>query len=182
VKTEQNEIKLNGIKKSLKSILSTEIEFMREVLGNMSEEQEAILNNNTENLKKVLSERETHMCRMNEARVQRIEIVKEFSFILHGVESWDGQMGTQMDLDKLLDKVDSDSCEILTLRDQILALLEKMNTQNGRNNYLLENKIKFNRELMSQLQPEEKNPTYDLQGDVKKKTKVATVTIINREG
>ena len=181
VELKQSEIYLKGIKESLKSIMDAEIGIMREVLGSMLDEQEAILHNNTEALKKVLSERESCVFRMSEAREQRMEIVKELSKALGGEESRDGQMGKQVDLENLLNQADSDSLEILSLRDQILALIERMNTQNGRNSYLLENRVAFHKELMRRLQPEEKNPTYDVQGDYRKKQKMAAVAIINRE-
>lgn len=182
METKRSNHDLKAIKESLQSIMSTEIDIMRDVLGNMLDEQEAILHNNTEALKLVLADREPRIFRMNEAREQRIEIVKELSKSLGGEVSNDEQMGKQIDLDVLLDQVDSDSIEILSLRDQILALLEQMNTQNARNSYLLENRVAFHQELMRRLQPEEKNPTYDVQGDYRKKQKTAAVTIINREG
>jgi flagellar biosynthesis/type III secretory pathway chaperone len=182
VETKQSKEHLKSIQESLQSIMNTEISIMREVLGNMLDEQGAILHNNTEALKLVLSDREPRIFRMNEAREQRIEIVKELSKSLGGEVSHDGQMGKQIDLENILNQADSDSIEILYLRDQIVALLEKMNTQNTRNSYLLENRVAFHKEFMRRLQPEEKNPTYDVQGDYKKKQKIAAVTIINREG
>lgn len=170
------------IKDRLQEVMSQEVHLLRELLANMDLEQNAILLNDTGSLKAVMEQRESHLYKIGQMRQERLQKIEELAVLIHGDKEGKNLVKSSADLDLLLSSLDSDSCVILSLRDQIVGLLEKMNERNTRNNYLLQNKISFNKEMIESLYPKEENTTYGPQGGYKAKQKSTAVTIINREG
>ena len=76
----------------------------------------------------------------------------------------------------------SEGCQLATIREQIIALVEKIKIQTERNNYLLQEKIHFNQKLISELYPDGQNSTYSMQGKISQKKQTKTLTLINEEG
>ena len=99
----------------LQVLLKKEISAMREVLANMHQEELSLMLGDQNTLRLVLDERSKLLAQLSDLRLARIEISKKIK--------------TEGDLTL--------HCEILSLRDQILALVERMNFQNLRNVFLL---------------------------------------------
>ena len=87
---------------------------MREILANMHQEELSLMLGDQNTLRLVLDERSKLLAQLSDLRLARLEISK--------------QIEDSQDL--------SIHCEILSLRDQILALVERMNFQNLRNVFL----------------------------------------------
>jgi len=160
----------------LRDVLARETTILRELLGNMHEEQEAILRGDTEMLKAVMAGREPLMVTLFECRTKRLRAIQSLPF----ARALDGNLSEDV-VDSLAEDGCPTSCEILSLRDQILAIIEKVKMQNERNRYLLQNKVYLTREMIRRIYPGEENATYSAKGTLGK-TKVKTaVTVINRE-
>lgn len=98
----------------LQVLLKKEISAMREVLANMHQEELSLMLGDQNTLRLILDERSKLLAALSDLRLARIEISKKIE--------------TGGDL--------TAHCEILSLRDQILALIERMNFQNLRNVFL----------------------------------------------
>lgn len=163
-------------KSSLRDALAREASVLRELLDNMHEEQEAILRGDAETLKLVMTHREPLMAALFECRTKRLRAIQNMPF----ARSLDGNLSDEM-VETLATDGCPTSCEILSLRDEILAIIERVKMQNERNRYLLQNKVYLTREMIRRLYPSEENATYSAKGTIGK-TKVKTaVTVINRE-
>ncbi len=177
-KKKQNKV-IQGIQKSLREVMSREIRVLRELLANMQSEQQCHLNNDPETLKQVLGQREPLVQHLAEDRDHRLKLISELATALKKEIPEDQEIDTELSLELLKDYADEESCEVLLLRDQMLALLEQLRNTNGQNNYLIENKLSHTKELIQRLHPADPNTTYGAQG--KKQAKKTTVTVINQE-
>jgi flagellar biosynthesis/type III secretory pathway chaperone len=171
---EQKSVQIAEKQDELAKIMYREVSILREILGNMREEQHTLLNNKADHLKSVLEQREQLLHNMVSARNQRTGKVHEIATLTDKLQEGDL-------LSVVLDPADPSSLELLSLRDQLLALLGQLNDQNTRNNYLLQNKIEFNKELIQRLSPKEENPTYSRKGALDAQNKKTLLTLINRE-
>lgn len=162
----------------LAALMKREVSFMREVLSSMQREQMALMENNTEAVSLILQERESLMANVEKVRQDRLNAVQ--SLALH-LKAQGEVRSSEITLTALLENFGVDSCEILALRDQLLALLEKMNEQNARNNHLIQNRIFFSRELFQRLTPRDPNQTYNDGGELRGTQKTRTITLINQE-
>lgn len=169
------------IQEKLKKSMKKEVSLMREVLANMQEEEQAIILNEMEILQQVMKKREPLLCFMMQLRDTRVKEMKNLACSIGLDRVSESLFEKKEDLDQLLDTSCSTNCEILSMRDQILSLLEKMNAQNLRNNYLLKKKVDFNKDLIDGLSGGNKNAMYDVHGS-KGKSKTTTLTLLNREG
>ncbi len=165
------------IEQQLQSIMKREIGLLREFLGSMESEQQAIMVNDTALLKSIFKERDPLLEQLLKVREQRIGILK----VLAGV-SEDGDAEGQEAMEKLFDSDVIKSPELFMMRDQMLALLEKMQVHFGRNNNLLGKKVDQTRKLINRLHPADTNTTYSMDGKSKGKGRKTTITLINREG
>ncbi len=166
-------------KKTLKEVMSREIRILRELLGSMYEEQQSHLTNNIEVLKTLLKDRERLLSAMAKEREDRLQLIAHLYKLLKGKELEKNDEHESLDI--LTEYASAESCEILMLRDQMLALLEQMTEQGNRNNYLLESKVSNTKELLRRVHPADPNPTYGRTGNVQKQKVKTKVTIINRE-
>ena len=141
--------------KRFKELINQEIVLLREMLANMQIEQESILNNETEQLKEITSQREKLIEDMLSIRQKRIDNIPK--------------------------DIAADDCELVSLKDIMKTLLEKLKDHASRNSYLLKNKVTFTKTLIQQLHPDRSKPSYQEDGCYKKKTKTTTVALINRE-
>lgn len=170
---------------NLKNFMRREITLIREMLSSMQREQDTLLLNNTLGLKSIMKEREELFEAMVHARNQRMQGVKNLAHLLlldSADKDYDGQWEKGGYLDHLLLTSGSEGSELLWLRDQMLALIEKMNEKNSRNNYLIQNRIRYTRQLMQRLDPNSRHPVYCENGKYAKKQNVTTITLINQEG
>ncbi len=98
---------------NLIALMQKEIALMREVLANMHEEEISLRMNDKHVWTKVLCQRAEILRLLSPLREKRIEASKGFK-----------------------KEVEMDHFEILTMRDQLMALIEKMNQQNATNESL----------------------------------------------
>lgn len=137
---------------NLEEVMTKEVSILREMLANLAEEEQGILMNEPETIKRVIEAREPILGEMMELRAQRNAL-----------------SGTHT------------SIEITSLTEQIAELLKKTERQTESNQYLIEKRIGFTRSMIDQLAPKPANQTYSPFGSFPKQTKVKTKTLINRE-
>ncbi len=109
-----------NVQETLQLSMKQEIRAMREMLANMHQEELSILAKDRNAWKQVMMERVSLLARLSELRSVRLEATKQ-------LESMDKQTSTHLE---------EENCEILSMRDQLTALVEKMNQQNVRNQNL----------------------------------------------
>ncbi|MDF2577035.1 MAG: FlgN protein [Chlamydiales bacterium] len=179
---EQSDI-VKSAQKRLQELMQREIAVMREMLSSMQREQDSLLLNNVNVLQMIMKDREAIFETLMSIRNERIEEVKLVATLLYKAKGYPpNNDGQEKKLEDLLDPTSSETCEIFLLRDQLLALLEKINEQNSRNNRLIQNRIRNTKELMRRLYPNELGPVYQGDGKYAQKTKITTMTLINHEG
>jgi len=119
-----------------------EIRLMREILANMHEEQEAILETFKEKLVAIMQARKELFNELVKVRTLRMNSVQTLATLLsqgNGERLFSEKEG----LTTLLANDSDEACEILSLRDQMVALVEKMNEQNCRNSDLVKHQIVY---------------------------------------
>ncbi len=128
----------NQIQEQLKLAMQKEVNLMRELLANMHQEEMSLLMNDAPNWQKVMEERSEMILRLSHLRKQRDQMAIQFQEL---------SKYKSKKLFEILKAGDELSGEILSLLDQILALTERTNLQNCRNDFL------FHQELMPQNTP-----------------------------
>lgn len=161
----------------LKETMEREVGILREMLSSLRQEQQAIIHNDTDTVKAVSKDRETLIDALYRCREKRNRLMKQLKYTL--TETVDGDINKST-LEELLKDSPTGGCEILSLREQILSLVDNLKKQSERNSYLLENKVYLTKEMIRRLYPDNKNPTYSAQGTLAQKAKT-TVMVINRE-
>lgn len=121
----------DAVKDSLKASMQKEISIMRDILGNMRREELSLEINDKGAWNYIVTERHELIQKLSVFRTARIEATKK----LQSLVSADLNK-PDVSLEQILPSEEESSCEILFLRDQIMALLEKMNQQNTRNEQL----------------------------------------------
>ncbi len=114
----------SAVHEQLRDSMQREIGIMREILGNMLQEELSLQLSDNNGLDQIRMERSLMVERLGVLRLARLHAAKKFE-----------ELTAAQEKEKAL-SVDASSCEILSLGEQILALTEKMNTQNCRNNLL----------------------------------------------
>lgn len=144
---------------SLNTILKKEIELMREQLANLHQEELSLLENNQTKWTQLLQERSDMILQMKDLRHKRKEATTKIE-----------KLAKALSKPELFPAKEEESCEILSQLDQIIALLERLNLQNCRNDALfLETKEKKRSPLScSYPHPLHKAPT------ARRKTSIAT--------
>ena len=178
--SEKNETS-ESLKGELRELMDREISILRELLSSMREEQQILVENRAEQLKHHMEKREPILKAMAEHREKRLELIKEL-YISLGHEIKEGEeIDDKESLSILTEYASAESCGILVLRDQMLALLDELTSQTNRNNFLIENKLSTTKEFLTQLHPSDPNMTYGDKGTLKKKGTKTKVRIINQE-
>jgi flagellar biosynthesis/type III secretory pathway chaperone len=149
------------VKEQLVVILKKEISYLSELSSSVSQEQQVILENDTQRLSGIIQERESLLVELVKIREKRIVEEKRFN--------------------SLSDSIEAEGQEVNLYLDQVKELLQRMHNQSFRNSYLLKKKVLFARDLFEKIQPKVNNLTYSSKGLRNKKEKVSTVTIINKE-
>jgi hypothetical protein len=108
----------------LQQSMKREIETMREILANMHEEEMSLIRKDKHSWSLVMQKRTQLLAQLNDVRKVRLEATQK-------LESIAGDS-----LEKSLPATDENSCETLFLRDQMLALIDRLNLQNSCNEAL----------------------------------------------
>ncbi len=115
----------------LQDSMKKEIDVMREILANMHQEEYFLLSGDKVSKDHVIEERSLLLKRFNDIRNTRLsvtEMLEDLSFPDTDAE--------KMSLEECLLQSDEDSCETLFLRDQLVAIYNRMTMQNSRNQLL----------------------------------------------
>ncbi|MGH2611844.1 MAG: hypothetical protein ACRDFB_02205 [Rhabdochlamydiaceae bacterium] len=112
----------------LQLVMKKELETMRQLLDNMNLEEQFILRKEKQYWSSMMEER-THLIKqLNTIRQDRLVVTEKLETLTQH---------TNVPLEKLLPEQDTNSWEILSLRDQMVTLLDRMNLQTSRNEMLL---------------------------------------------
>lgn len=130
-------ISQSQIEASMESDMSALVKTMRFMLANLKEEQQAIMLKNSESLSGLLKNRHGIL---EDIRFYRSGMLSKISELrqLSGVSFNNGSPLEEEDLTALFQQLGSDNVLVLSLKDQILALAEAIDKQNGRNKLLLD--------------------------------------------
>ena len=110
----------------LKTSLQQEISAMREVLASLCEEELSRQLNDQVKTDQVISHRNLMIDRLNHLRSIREQAIELLEKIF----------GRPATFEELFPIEEPENCEILSLRDQMLALIERINQQNTRNQHV----------------------------------------------
>lgn len=107
--------------------LKKEVELMREVLANFHQEELSLLEGDLLRWVNIMHERSDFVLQLQEIRTKRMDFTSNLvrTIVLEGKS-------------ELLPSDEETSCEILSQLDQVIALLERINLQNCRNDVLFE--------------------------------------------
>lgn len=109
----------------LKVSMQKEIDLMREVLANLHQEELSLLMSDRQSWARVMEQRSDMIVELKLLRMSQAQVFKRLT---SGKE--------RPKLEEILPVQETISCEILSLLDQILALVERTNLQNCRNDML----------------------------------------------
>lgn len=121
--------KWNEIHETIKLTLQREIDTMRELLANMHQEELSLLLQNRETRATLLEERGQLIMHLGSLRSERISAMDT-------LEKTVGKEHAHPTVDELLPLDEGISSEIRSLSEQLLAITDKMNEQNARNQQL----------------------------------------------
>ncbi len=116
------------IEEELKQSMSKEIDLMREILSNMVAEENALLTQNKSFWESLLERRFHLIEEVKRPRENRFFLAKQLAS-LSDEKNFENFLCTKVET----------SCEIPFLLDQLIALFQKINTQQIRNQSLLDN-------------------------------------------
>lgn len=120
----------NTLNERLKEALRKEVNIMRELLANMHQEELSLLLNDQGSLHELLDLRSSIMDRLSALRADRIEIADKIEKIA---------ASHSRSFQEITPDIDEDTCtQILSLKDQLIALTEQMNRQRSQNQYLID--------------------------------------------
>lgn len=121
----------------LDSAFEKEIELMREILGSLRQEELSLLEENPRRWKKIMRDRSTIVVHLKDQRDIRMTATKDLTIL-----------AVLLQKTEILPHEEESSCAILSKLDQIIALIDRINLQNCRNEALFhQNKQKRNKPL-----------------------------------
>ncbi len=147
----------------LKMTLQKEISLMRELLANLHQEELSLMLQDQGTYKLLINQKSDMVEKLGHLRVFRTKTTQQIFEML-------GKKAIGSDFEQILPDSEEISCEILNLRDQLMALTEKMNRQQSRNQHLTEHP-----EHLLSLHHQEKARQEQIRG--KRKPMVATYHI-----
>ncbi len=112
----------------LQQVMKRELETMRNLLDNMHQEEQFLLRNEKKYWSSMMEERTQLIQQLNSIQEDRQIVTKKLETLTRREHA---------PLEELLPAQDTNSWEILSLRDQMLTLLDRMNLQTSRNEMLL---------------------------------------------
>ncbi|NGX26594.1 MAG: hypothetical protein K940chlam6_00519 [Chlamydiae bacterium] len=113
--------------KALNTALKKEIHLMREVLASLHQEELALLEIDHARWAKIMNHRSDLIVVLKNQRSARMDATVELT-----------KCTVQLEKKEMLPHDEESSCEILTKLDQLMALLDRINLQNCRNDALFE--------------------------------------------
>jgi hypothetical protein len=106
-------------------LLKREVVLMREILSSLYEEEKALLEKNPKALQEVMLERDQPLQDLKDIREEISQKMRDLLFSL----KFKTHLNDSISLIGFLEKNGFETCEIMILADQIVALIEKMNKQ-----------------------------------------------------
>lgn len=146
----------NEMHEKLQQSMKKEIETMREILSNMHQEETLLQSKDKNSWNKIMEERATLILRLSNLREERLQAAEKLETLSGSPDD--------TPLEELLSPQDEKGCETLSLRDQMVALVERLNLQSNR----IEMLSKSSQEPKAQLEPEAAKP-------LKRKISIATL-------
>jgi hypothetical protein len=128
----------------LKDLMQREMETMRQLLANMHQEEMFIITKDKTYWNQLMEERALLIGQLSGLRQDRQSATESLLSICN----------SSSNIEEVLSPEDENTSEILFLRDQILALLDRMNLQSSRNQMLVQLEI---HQAALQPLPEKKN-------------------------
>lgn len=122
------------LQEELTSCMKKEIGLMREVLANMHQEEVALIMFDKKSLTLTLQERFPLVQRLSSLRMYRLETTRHIEHLLCPQHT-----RKKLPIEQILPEHQQESCELIYLTEQIVALVEKMNMQNTKNESLMKN-------------------------------------------
>lgn len=160
---------LQHVQLEVTGLLKREVDLMREILASMYEEERAIVDQDPRALQMVMQKRDAPLQNLMSVREERGQKIKELLLLLNGHD--------KKELTDLLESKGLGSSEVLLLRDQIIALIERMNVQNATIDHLMQRTSHLWKDWMTGSLPSEYAPIFPLM----EKRKAIMLTVINPE-
>jgi len=146
---------IDSLQAYIADLMAREVLLSREILSSMREEETALLTHDDSALQETMSKRNAPLQELMSIREDRIISVKELAFLLFKSRSNElakkNQQTEPFSFKDLLDLSNVESCEVLVLRDQLIALIEKMNSQNSSNRQLFDHHREYAKALNAHL-------------------------------
>ncbi len=114
---------------SLQLVMKRELETMRQLLDNMNLEEQFILRKEKKYWSSMMEERAHLVDQLGEIRQSKQVVMEKLEALTRL---------TNVPLEELLPAKHTNSWEVLSLRDQMVTLLERMNLQTSRNEMLVQ--------------------------------------------
>ncbi len=111
----------------LNTLLEKEIYLMREILASLHQEELALLQSNFRRFNQIMSERSDFVMKIGKQRQERVNSTASLT-----------KIAIQQKRVGILPPEEASSCDVLTKLDQLIALSERINLQNCRNNALFD--------------------------------------------
>ncbi len=109
----------------LNGIFEKEIELMREVLASLHQEELALMEQDLRRFKRVMYSRSSTVIHLKNLREKRMQATAELT-----------KLAVTLKKAEILPHEEESSCAVLSKLDQLVALLERINLQNCRNEVL----------------------------------------------
>lgn len=115
----------------IRAFMQQEVAMMREILANLHEEELSLLAGDQAGWAKAMQHRSDMIIELGTLRASRHNAIKQ-------LEELTSQRlkRKHVTIDDLLPVQDTNSSEIRSLLDQVIALVDRLNLQNSRNDYL----------------------------------------------
>jgi len=113
----------------LQMLMKEEISSMREILANMHQEELILMINDRACLVQIMHERSQLLGNLKDLRLERLNTTEKLKKLAQ-IDNEGASLETILALDSVY------ACETFSLRDQMLALVERMNLQHSRNTLL----------------------------------------------
>lgn len=141
----------------LQNLMKKEIDTMRELLGNLRQEEMLIIQKEMSYWNQLMEERGHLIEQLSHLRQDRVATTEMVEEIKHS--------HSNVPLEELVPPDNENSYELLALRDQMFALLDRMNLQCSRN------------EMLTQLARHQATPQHHPERLPEKKAKISIATL-----
>lgn len=112
---------------NLNASLANEIHLMREILASLHQEELALLESDFKRFSEIMEERSDFVLQVRQQRQERMDSTALLT-----------KIAVEQNKAELLPPEEESSCDVLTKLDQLIALSERINLQNCRNDALFD--------------------------------------------